>query len=152
MKNEKKALILASIAALLMLCGCSKKPNTIETEDGTYIETNGEYVKLSLNPVIYEPGAHVIMYNQYIGGNQNWSTNDGWEYSRLSIPEVPEGYRYVETIDICDGGYGRTNAFIHIYVNTKTVEVTPIYNSEKDEIDYCMPGKVVEEKTLELGD
>ena len=151
MREKEKALLLALVASLSFLCGCSKKANTIETEDGTYIEQNGEYVRLKLEPVTYEPGTHVISYNQYLAADDISSTSDGWEYSKVSIPEVPEGYRYVETI-VSDNGSGRIKSLIHVYVNTKTVEVTPIFNTNKGMIDYCMPGVVVEEKVLELGD
>ena len=73
MNKKKKALLLASIASLSILCGCTTAPKSIETEDGTYVESNGEYVRLNLEPVIFEPGTHIVQYNVYIGNMDfNW--------------------------------------------------------------------------------
>ena len=153
MKNKKKALLLTGIASLGILCGCGKeKHKTIETGDGTYVESNGEYVKVVLEPKTYEPGTHIIIFNDHLDSTNTRSYNDGWEYSYFSIPEPPEGYKYVNTVIVDQSSSGSVNIYAHIYVNEKTVEVTPIYNAQKNTINYCNPGVVVEEKTLELGD
>lgn len=96
---------------------------------------------------------HILLYLMIIWIVQiPRSYNDGWEYSYFSIPEPPEGYKYVNTVIVDQSSSGSVNIYAHIYVNEKTVEVTPIYNAQKNTINYCNPGVVVEEKTLELGD
>ena len=152
MNKKKKALLLASIASLNILCRCTTVPKSIETEDGTYVESNGEYVRLNLEPAIFEPGTHIVQYNVYIGNMDVYSKEDGWGKSRVEFPEVPEGYKYVETISIDQAGYGHLNAFVHVFVNEKRVEVTPVYNTSTGKVEYLEPGRVIEEKTLELGD
>ena len=118
MNKKKKALLLASVASLSILCGCATDtPKSIETEDGTYVESNGEYVKLNFEPQVFEPGTHIIHYNQYIGDRNVYGKTDGWGQSKIDFPEVPEGYRYVETITLDQGGYGHLNSIVHVFVN-----------------------------------
>ena len=154
MKNKKKALLLASIASLGILCGCGKeKHKTIETEDGTYIETNGEYVKVEVLPKVYEPGTHII---QFVHKN-----SDGYSYDRsyliegfdnlLFAPEVPEGYKAIGSTSYSTND-GFDNYTIYIMVNEVTVEVEGRYDVTLNSILYNTPGKIIEEKTLGLGD
>lgn len=152
MNNKKKALLLASVASLSILCGCTTAPKSIKKEDGTYVESNGEYVRLNLEPAIFEPGTHIIHYNQYIGDRNVYGKTDGWGQSKIDFPEVPEGYRYVETISLDQAGYGHLNALVHVFVNEVTVEAIPVYNTNTGEVVYSEPGTIVSEKTLELGD
>ena len=146
MNRRKKALVLSGIASLLLLCGCGET-NTVTIDGVEYIQRGDEYVKLDLSPVTFEPGTHIIHYTYHFG-SQSIGGQTGWGTSNLQMPEVPEGYRFVETLSVDEGGHGYTNTLVHIFVNEKTVEVQGTYNPNTNTIEYKEPGKVVEELTL----
>ena len=151
MKREKKALILASIAALLMLCGCSKKANTIEKDDGTYIESNGEYVKLNLEPKEFEAGKHIIYYVYKI--DTPWYSDgveiySGYDAFGNVVPETPEGYKLINIVGLSDND-GYTNSFAFFYVNEVPVVVNGKLNPNTGVVEYLEPGEKVSSLTLE---
>ena len=148
MKNRKKALLLASIASLCILCGC-KENEVIEIDGEQYIKSGEDYTRLDLSPREFEPGTHVIRYSD---DSDSHLGEPGWGNSIINIPEVPEGYKYVETISIISEGYGSHIGYVHIFVNTKTVLARGVYNPETNRIEYSEPGEVVEERALEMGD
>ena len=156
MKKENKALLLALVASLSFLCGCSKKANTIETEDGTYVEQNGEYVKLNLEPVVFEPGTHVIKYVSLCDDvDGNWRIVDSYLKTGfdnpVKTPEVPEGYKLVGVTSYANNdGYDRY--IIYIFVNEERVEAEGKYYPEINMVLYNTPGTIINEKSLELGD
>ena len=154
MKNKKKALLLASIASLGILCGCGKV-KTIEVDDETYVESNGEYIRLDIEPKVYEPGTHVIQYVHNIhDGNHDYykrkHLKEGFN-NIIFTPEIPEGYKIVGTTSYSNND-GYDYFIIYIMVNDKTVEVEGVFDAETNSIIYNDPGKVIEEKALELGD
>ena len=144
MKKNKKALLLASIASLCILCGCEKE--IIEIEGEQYIKSGEEYTKLDLTPKVFEPGTHRMFYTYHYGGKHR-KTKSGWNKNIIIIPEAPEGYEYVETIE--DDGAAN---YYYMYINVERVEVKGTYNQETNEIEYIGPGVVAKDRTLELGD
>ena len=157
MNNKKKALLLASIASLSILCGCgspsTKRVKSIETEDGTYIESNGEYVRLDISPKVFEPGTHIIQYVHKVNDGSSYHNSqltEGYNNSLFS-PDVPEGYKIIGTTGYSNN-YGYDNYMVYIMVNEETVEVEGRYDINTNSVMYNIPGKVVKEKTLGLGD
>ncbi|MBR4178561.1 MAG: hypothetical protein IKR57_04360 [Bacilli bacterium] len=148
MKRKKKALLLASIASLCLLCGCNNT-EVVVIEGEQYVKNGEEYTRVDLTPKVFEPGQHVIHYTVRPSSFQG---AEGWGTSTIEVPEVPEGYRYVNTITLDEAGYGHTSALVHVFVNEKRVEVVGTYNSKTNTIEYIEPGKIVEEKVLEMGD
>ena len=146
MKRRKKALLLASALSLCVLCGCGEA-QTVEIDGVTYVQNGDEYTRIDIVPRVFEPGEHVIYYTVN-RGDSSFGGKDGWGTSKLNIPEVPEGYRYVETLSLDEGGYGYTDALVHIFVNEKKVEVKGTYNTRTNTVEYNEPGRVVEELTL----
>ena len=154
MNNKKKALLLASIASLSILCGCGSAPKSIETKDGTYVESNGEYVKVEVLPKTFEPGTHIIQYvhkvNEERSSYHNSQLTEGYNNSLFS-PEVPEGYKIIGTTGYSNKD-GYDNYMVYIMVNEETVEVEGRYDINTNSVMYNIPGKVIKEKTLGLGD
>ena len=155
MNRKKKALLLASALSLCVLCGCGEEEKqeneVIEIEGVTYLKSGDEYTRVDITPRVFEPGEHIIHYTAYFG-KKVIHGEDGWGTSDLEIPETPEGYRYVETIALDEGGTGYTNSLVHIYVNEKRVEAMGVYNPKTNTVEYDIPGEVIEEKVLEMGD
>ena len=148
-KNKRKALLLAGLASMAILCGCSNNDNnkTVEIEGVIYVQNGDEYVKVDTTPKVFEPGEHIIHYT-YDRGNNRVGGETGWGTSDLNLPETPEGYRYVETITLDEAGYGHTSSLVHIFVNVERVEVQAQYDSKNNTIVYPEPGKVIEEMIL----
>ena len=148
MKNRKKAILLASIASLCILCGCGKE--VIEIEGEQYVKSGAAYPKLALTPKVFAPGKHIV---RYVEKTSPGVDSSGWGTVVMNIPEVPEGYRYVETLTIDTGYNGLSNGFVHIFINEKRVEAKPSYNPKTNTIEYLEPGVVIEEqRVLEMGD
>ena len=144
MNRRKKTLLLAAIASLCILCGCGKE--VIEIDGEQYVKNGEEYIKLDLSPKVFEPGTHRMFYTYHYGGKHR-ETKSGWNKNIINIPEAPEGYEYVETIE--DDGAAN---FYYMYINVERVEVTGTYNPETNEIEYLEPGVIVKDRTLEMGD
>ena len=151
MNRKKKALLLASIASLAILSGCgSKNPeiNKLQIDGETYVQNGDEYVKVYISPKVFEPGQHRIAYVTEAKGSYNF--HSGWDSIYTGI-EVPEGYE-LTGISTASENDGYTDVIIYTFVNTKRVEAEGTYNSRINSIEYITPGRVVEEKVLEMGD
>ena len=61
-KNRISAFVLAGAASLSLMSGCKKNednvPTVFRTNEETYVENAGEYVKVEMEPKIFEPGTH----------------------------------------------------------------------------------------------
>ena len=151
MKSKKKALLLASIASLGILCGCGKeKHKTIETEDGTYIEANGEYVRVNTEPKRFESGTHVIYYVfKNVGSfwTNNFNLKNGFGTLGDIIPETPEGYRLLNISGLSDGSQG-TDGLGFVYINEVPVLAEGFFNEETGLVEYTQPGTVIDELEL----
>ena len=150
-KRKKKALILSALASLAILSGCGSVTSnkTISVNGEQYVQNGDEYVRLDSNPKVYEPGTHIIYY-VFFAQNCRF-LNEGYGNSEIYIPSTPEGYSVMSISDISAKGHDHTNGIIIFYVNDKKVEVTGEYNSSTGVFEYDKPGKVIEEKTLEMG-
>ena len=156
MKNsrKKKALILSALASLAILSGCGSKTKeenkTIKIDGVEYIQRGDEYEKLEIPSKVFEPGEHTIAYVIY---KKNGSINftSGWNSIYEWGIETPEGYEFVCLTSGSEWN-GNTDVLIYTYVNTKTVEVEGTYNEYDNCFEFSTPGKVIEEKTLEMGD
>ncbi len=149
MNKKKKALLLASIASLSILCGCTTSAKTIETEDGTYVESNGEYVKVNVDNKIFEVGEHKIAYAVTTSGT--YTFNKGWINLYSYMPEIPEGYE-LTGVATASSYKGYTDAILFTFTNIEKVEVEGVYNSKLNIVEYPAPGTVIKDKTLELGE
>ena len=150
MKKENKALLLALVASLSFLCGCSKKTKTIETSDGTYVESNGEYVRVNTEPIEYEAGTHFIYYIHKfdIPIINTGYLEEGYNCFGNIFPETPEGYRLINITNLSDND-GYVDGFAFFYVNEVPVIVEGKFNSSTGEVEYLEPGEVVKSLTLE---
>ena len=144
MKRKKKALLLASVASLCILCGCNNA-EVVEIEGEQYVKNGEEYTRVDLTPKVFEPGEHIINYSV---DSNDIAGATGWGKGRVYFPETPEGYRFVETIVEGNGGYGSTSGYVNIYVNVVRVEVKGTYNPRTNTVEYIEPGVVVDELTL----
>lgn len=137
-KEMKRALLGASVCAmsLLPLTGCGKEqatqqvssnPNQIEVDgyDLYYYEL-GDY-----GTKTFEPGQHVIKYGQ----------SKSFYYGWTSSFDVPEGYEVIGYTTVA-------NWPLEIYVlsNIETVEVEGVKRKSSGEIEYVLPGTVLEDE------
>ena len=145
MNKRKRALLLASVASLGILCGCKQETKVVEKEGEVYIQNGSEYTRIDVSPKVFEPGEHIITYSvedsYLVNGN-------GWGEASIDFPETPEGYRYVETLVDVSAMGGYTNGYVHIYINTDRVEVPGTYNPQTNTVEYITPGVVVKSLTL----
>ena len=157
MKRKKKALLLASIASLCLLCGCGKNSQVevVEKNGEEYIKTGDEYTKLDISPKRFEAGDHVVYYVVKRETGDSWlnvyEINSGYNGIKNIVPETPEGYKLIDVVSMSDAN-GATNAIAFFYVNEVPVLVEGVLNFETGIVEYVEPGVVVEEKTLEMGD
>ena len=138
-------LILLVVTLSLLLSGCGKQSEVVTIDNKQYLKKGDSYTSIEQQAKTFAPGEHTIYYQQpYEYGNdvKGWGTS-------LNIPEAPNGYEYVDTIVLGNGGYGRTSDLIYIYRNTVTVEVTSTYSEASDEIGFFEPGRPVITLTLE---
>lgn len=140
MKKNSKRLLMFGMTSLMLMSGC-KKSKVVEINGETYLQNGEQYVSISMGPKVFEPGTHYITFNNGLkSGKRGWN--------KINFPEVPEGYKYVESIPIAQG-YGSTDSILHIFVNEVPVEVEPTYNSQTGEIEYNNIGKPVKKLILE---
>lgn len=150
MNRRKKALLLASALSLCVLCGCGDN-KTVEIEGVTYIQNGDEYTRLDISPKVFEPGEHKITYTAGPREGIRIKLGEEWEDNYYSYaPITPEGYELIDFKFVSDDDGYVTN-IVFIYVNTKRVEASGVYNSKSNTVIYNTPGVVVEEKTLERG-
>jgi hypothetical protein len=154
-KNKVTSLLLATAIAATLLTGCatSEQVVTQEAVEKARSTTSSDFVvssKEELEPKVYQPYEHVFMIRHYCGKYAE-------SISSIQI-SVPEGYEVVSIQNFSESEYksSQTGGFDVWFVNTKTVEVTPVYNETFGYFDYSGPGTVIEEleeetnKTLTL--
>ena len=149
MKNNKKALLLSSITALSILCGCgTSEVKTLKIDGETYIQSGNEYVKYDTTKV-FEPGTHIIYY-VYLSSNCNL-LEGGYGNSDIELPVVPEGYKVLAISDCQSEDHDHTSGIIYYFVNEKTVEAKATYNEKSNRMEFSTPGTIIEESKLTLG-
>lgn len=148
-------LVLGLSTSLLSGCASTTQTNMVENTE-SIIEENIDEVVVDANTNtidkfdempdirIYEPYEHIIMMRYNLLDNL---ISDCAEYvTGLSIT-APEGYEILEIEDFQALGskIGTSQSYgIDVwYVNTETVEVTPVFNEAFDFYDYSQPGKVI---------
>ena len=144
-KRKVASLLLASAIAVTLLSGCSKTDTEIVTE--TKQSPAMEQVALSetqIQPRVYQPYEHVFFQRYYVGELYTEDIKGGQVV-------VPEGYEILEIEQVTKkAGYGaRTGGFDVWFINTKTVEATPVYNEAFGYYDYSEPGTVIEQELEE---
>lgn len=146
MKKNTKKLLMFGLTSLLLMTGCDES-EIVEIDDKSYLQKGNEYTSVELESKVFEPGTHIISYldskTGYTFGKSGWGKVD------VEIPEVPEGYRYVNTYSIDHEYHGHTSAIVHVFVNEVTVEVEPTISHKTGEIEYVIPGKPVKSLVLE---
>ena len=146
MKN-KKAFILAALASFSVLAGCNKT-KTIQINGETYIQNGEEYNKIEMEPKIFEPGTHIIHYIKTLNnGNAVRQRNiiDGYDSLYFTDVEVPSGYK-LSGVTSYSSQDGYDEYIIYIFVNDKTVEVNPTYNTRTNEVMYTSVGNIIEDE------
>ncbi len=94
----------------------------------------------------YEPYEHVFYLRYDNLTNERYSEN---VYGGQIV--IPEGYEILEIENFNeDIGYGsQTKGFDVWFINTKKVEVQPVYNEATGAYDYSEAGTVIEEELVE---
>jgi len=144
MKKNSRRLLMFGLTSLILMTGCEES-KAVEINGKTYIQKGNEYISLDMEPKVFEAGTHFINYfcESACYGHEGWNNCD------LFFPEVPEGYKHVNSISIDHGAYGSTSGVLHIYVNEVAVIVEPTYNNSTGEIEYNNIGKPVKQLILE---
>ena len=147
-KNKVTSLLLATAMAATLLTGCAstQEPISQEAVEQARSTTSSEFVVSSreeLAPKVYQPYEHVFMVRHYCGMSAE-------NLSSIQIA-VPEGYEVLTVQNFSETEYKttQTGGFDIWFVNTKTVEVTPVYNETCEYFDYSGPGTVIEEELVE---
>ena len=119
----------------------------------------GSVVKLSteeaktIRKKVFHPGEHIFFKRLCISDLINRSFYSPNRVSGGQI-EVPEGYQLIAIKDYTfKDGYDDsiTCGYDLWYMNTKEVEVTPVYNEVFNTYDFSEPGTVVETLVEEKG-
>jgi len=143
MKRKQKALLLSAICSLAVLTGCNNTTQSsekIEPKNGFYVSVPND---LELQKKIFEPGEHIIYYEQDdVDRSLSASDEDSWTSGILEIPETPEGYYLFQIVP--HYASNRLVGVIYVYINDQTVEATPTYDRISKTIQYETPGVVVD--------
>ena len=121
MKKNSKKLLIFGMTSLMLMTGC-KKAKVIEKHGETYLLKGDEYVSIKVEPKVFEPGTHFITYQSDI----NYEMNEGWNMVDINFPDIPEGYKYVNSTILRRGASGVAFSVLLIYVNEIPVEVEPV--------------------------
>ena len=153
MNKRKKALLLSSIAALSILCGCGSKKETVEVDGETYIKNEEEYTKVEVGDRIFEPGTHIIHYidipaSAYypVGGKL---IEQGFDNAAFYVDNVPEGYKLVGVTSYSNSS-GNDYYIVYVFVNEVPVIAKGRYDVNFNEVVYETPGKIVVDTALTL--
>ncbi len=148
MRKNTRRLLLFGLTSALLLTGCSKK-EVVNVDGKQYLKEGDKYIQMNIEKKVFEPGEHIIYYNFSARGKSYDYKEDGWDKVNIGIPEVPEGYKYVDTATIDHGGYGYTSNLVHVFVNIVPVEATSSYSEELGTMGFYEPGVPVQRLTLE---
>ena len=145
--KSKKALILAALASISVLSGCNKA-KIIQIDGETYIQSGEEYNKIEMKPKIFEPGTHIIHYIKTLNNGsavRQKNIDDGYDSLYFTDVVVPDGYK-LSAVTSYSSQDGYDEYIIYIFVNDKTVEVEPSYNTRTNEVMYTSVGNVIEDE------
>ena len=149
MNKNKKALLLSSITALSILCGCGTETKTIQIEGETYVQSGEEYVKVEVSDRTFEPGTHVIHYVDIVRNGESINSGNivqGYDNAYFNFPaDVPEGYKVIGATSYSNNS-GYDSYIVYILVNEKTVVAKGRYDSNTNEVVYETPGEVIEQE------
>jgi hypothetical protein len=148
MKKNTKKLLLFGLTSALLMTGCGGK-DIVEIGGKQYLKEGDSYTDLEVETKTFLPGEHIIYYNvdvsNYVySGNQN-----GWGNAIVNVPEIPEGYKYVNSFSIGRGASGVTSNIVYVFVNEVPVEATSKYNRETGEFGFFEPGRPVKQLMLD---
>ncbi len=155
MKKTTNRALLFALTSFVLLTGCSKEKEVVTIGEKVYVKEKDSYTEIISNESkVFLPGEHIIYYNVNMKNlnkenSYRFNRENGWGNIIVNIPEVPEGYSYVNTFSIDQAGYGTTSNIIHVFVNNETVEAKMTYNEETEMVGYFEPGVPVKSLKLE---
>ena len=144
-KGKVVSLLLTTALAATLLTGCGKTGTEIagETKTKPAMEQVAVVEQVVPEKKVYQPYEHVYFQRFY---NDTYTEDI---YGGQII--IPEGYEILEIENVIKkAGYGsRTAGFDVWFINTKTVEVEPVYNGAYGYYDYSQAGTVLEQELEE---
>ena len=156
--KKRKIVYLAGLglAASLALTGCKGSEKTVEESTEVEYKISSESLDFFLEgeaeKKVFEPYEHCVVrrYSLPYYNDKKNEVVDRYYIGRLQqgSVSVPEGYMIAGVSSLTDGGKYTYVSDVDVwFTNTKSVEVTPVYNEAINGYDYSEFGQVVELET-----